>query len=93
MQLLKAKPKDDEALTLRGEIQLAQGKLNDAVQTLQGVVSSDPGNAVAHFQLGNALMQRSDLDQAGKEWQEAVQLKPDDGGGPAGARRTCAAEE
>ncbi len=77
---------------MRGEIQMAQGKLNDAVQTLQGVVSNDPGNAIAHYQLGNAFSQRSELDQAGKEWQEAVQLETFDGGSPAGAGRTGAAE-
>lgn len=73
---LKAKPKDDDSLTLRGEIQMGQGKLNEAVQTLQSVVSDDPGNAIAHYQLGNALSLRSELDQAAKEWQEAVSLKP-----------------
>src|SRR5260370_2158851 len=75
-EVLKSKPKDDEALTYRGEIQLAQGKVNDAVQTLQSVVSSNPVNAVAHFHLGNALNQRAELEQAAKEWQEAARLKP-----------------
>ena len=76
-EVLKSRPKDDDALTLRGEIQIAQGKSNEAVQTLQSVVSSEPTHAVAHYQLGNALSQRSEVDRAGKEWQEAARLKPD----------------
>jgi tetratricopeptide (TPR) repeat protein len=58
-EALRDKPKDDELLTLRGEIQLGQGKVNEAVQTLQSVVSSNPNSAVAHYQLGNALNQRT----------------------------------
>jgi tetratricopeptide (TPR) repeat protein len=54
-----------------------QGKVNEAVQTLQTVVSRNPGMAVAHYQLGNALSQVADLDHAATEWQQAVQLRPD----------------
>ncbi len=75
-QTLKSKPQEDEALTLRGEIQLARGEVNQAVQTLQLVVSNNPENAVAHYQLGNAFSQRSEFEAAGKEWQEAARLKP-----------------
>ena len=75
--LLKTRPKDDECLVYRGEIQLQQGKAKDAVLTLQDVASSSPGLAVAHYQLGLALAQTGDLDRAASEWHQAVQLAPD----------------
>jgi len=76
-EILKAHPKDEEALTYRGEIQLAQGKSADAVRTLQAVVNSDPDIAVAHYQFGLALSQTGDMDHAATEWREAVRLRPD----------------
>ena len=75
--LLKARPKDDECLVYRGEIQLRQGKAKDAALTLQDVASSSPGLAVAHYQLGLALAQTGDVDRAASEWHQAVQLAPD----------------
>jgi cellulose synthase operon protein C len=74
--LLSAKAKDDEALTFRGEIQLRRNQVNQAVQTLQAVVTRNPGMAVAHHQLGLALDQLGELDRAGAEWQQAVRLQP-----------------
>jgi tetratricopeptide (TPR) repeat protein len=76
-EILKAHPKDEEALTYRGEIQLAQGKSADAVRTLQAVVNSDPDMAVAHYQFGLALSQTGDLDHAATEWREATRVRPD----------------
>jgi tetratricopeptide (TPR) repeat protein len=75
--VLKSHPKDEEALTYRGEIQLAQGKAADAVRTLQSVVTSNPDMATAHYQLGLALNQTGDMDHAGGEWREAVRIRPD----------------
>ena len=73
---LKAHAKDPEALTFRGEIQMRQGKPGDAVQTLQSVVSSNPGMAMAHYQLGLAEAQTGDMDRAATEWRQGVQLNP-----------------
>ena len=74
--LLGSKSKDDEALTFRGEIQLRRNQANEAVQTLQAVVTKNPGMAVAHYQLGLALDRLGELDRAGTEWQQAVHLQP-----------------
>lgn len=76
-EILKPRPKDEEGLTYRGEIQLAQGKTSDAVHTLQSVVNSNPNMAVAHYQLGLALNQNGDIDHAATEWREAVRVRPD----------------
>src|SRR5215469_1992215 len=75
-RLLKSYPKDPEGQTFRGEIQLRQGKAQDAVATLQSVVSENPGIAVAHYQLGLALSQTGDQDRAATEWRQAAQLNP-----------------
>ncbi|HJU09475.1 MAG TPA: tetratricopeptide repeat protein [Candidatus Binataceae bacterium] len=75
--LLKSRPKDDECLAYRGEIQLQQGKAKDAVQTLQAVTSSSPGLAVGHYQLGLALAQAGNIDRAAAEWHQAVHISPD----------------
>lgn len=75
-QILKDHANDEEGLIYRGEIQLSRGKASDAVQTLQSVVSSNPGLAVAHYQLGLALRQTGDMDRAAAEWRAAVQANP-----------------
>jgi tetratricopeptide (TPR) repeat protein len=74
--ILKSAPKDNEGLTYRGEIQIAQGKPSEATQTLQTAIAVNPDNAVAHYQLGVAFGRLSDLDRAATEWQEAARLKP-----------------
>jgi len=76
-EALKARPKDGDALTSRGEIQLKQGKTADALRTLQSVVTSDPDIAVAHYQFGLALSQTGEIDRAAQEWREAVKERPD----------------
>ena len=73
---LKSNAKDDQALTFRGEIQMQRNQINEAVQTLQGVVSRNPDMAVAHYQLGLALSRLGESDRAGTEWQQAVRLRP-----------------
>lgn len=74
--VLKSSPNDAEALTYRGEIQMAKGNPGDAVETLQSVLSNNPSMPVAHYQLGLALAQTGNFDRAASEWRESVRLKP-----------------
>jgi Flp pilus assembly protein TadD len=74
--MLKSRPSDDDAMTFRGEIQLRRNQFNDAVQTLQGVVTRNPDMAVAHYQLGLALSRLGEPGRARAEWQDAVRLRP-----------------
>jgi cellulose synthase operon protein C len=74
---LQSNAKDEEGLTYRGEIQMAQGKIAEAVRTLQSVITTDPDMAVAHYQLGLALNRSGDLDRAASEWREAVKIHPE----------------
>ena len=90
--MLKSNGKDDQALTFRGEIQLQRNQINEAVQTLQGVVARNPDMAVAHYQLGLALSRLGEPDRAGAEWQEAIRLRPEYGRSRSCAGRTFAAK-
>ena len=76
-ELLKAAPSDNDALIFRGQINMRDGHLDDAVNALQTALKADPGNAVAHYQLGLAFDQQGNLARSESEWREAVRLKPD----------------
>jgi cellulose synthase operon protein C len=75
--ILKASPRDVDALVYRGQIQLRQNNAGGAVDSLQEALRNDPNNAVAHYQLGIAFDQQHADDRAEAEWHEAVRLKPD----------------
>ncbi len=78
--MLKANPKDPEAISIRAHLWLLGGKpenLNAAISDLQSVVSKLPDNFVLRFDLGNALMIRGDLDAAKVQLLEVLKLKPD----------------
>jgi tetratricopeptide (TPR) repeat protein len=55
---------------------MARGKPGDAAQTLQSVLSNNPGMPAGHYQLGLALAQTGELDRAAGEWHESIRLKP-----------------
>jgi len=73
-ELLRSKVKDPDVLLFRGDIQLRQGKVYEAIQTLQPVVANNPNFALAHYELGRARYQRGELDQAASEWQQAMRI-------------------
>src|SRR5258708_25537203 len=75
-ELLKAAPRDAEALIYRGQVQLRQNNSRGAVDSLQQAVKSDSNNAVAHYQLGLAFEMQHDEAQAESELTEAVRLRP-----------------
>ncbi len=76
-EILKSNAHNSEALIERGQIQIEDGHLADAISTLQGVTKNDPSNALAHYYLGNALEKQQSLENAESEWREAVRLRPD----------------
>ena len=41
------------------------------------MLKNEPGNAVAHYQLGLAFDQSGNLSQAEAEWRESIRLRPD----------------
>lgn len=75
--ILKSNAHDSEALIERGQIQIQDGHLADAISTLQAVTKNDPTNGLAHYHLGVALEKQQNLQNAESEWREAVRLRPD----------------
>jgi cellulose synthase operon protein C len=74
--LLKRAPQDVEAMALKGEIQLRQGKVDESTKTLQTALHISSDNAFAHYQLGLALQKKGKDQQAESELREAVRLNP-----------------
>ena len=72
-EILKAAPRDAEALVYRGQIQLRQSDARGAVDTLQQAIKNDSNNAVAHYQLGLAYDMQHNEAQAESELREAVE--------------------
>jgi len=76
-EILKIDSKDPEARGLKATLSLDKGEYASATTELQSVVTSRPGNYVAHFNLGRAFLGKGDVEQARQEFDKAVQLRPD----------------
>jgi cellulose synthase operon protein C len=76
-EILKKNPNDNDALLYSGQIQNRDGHVNGALNALQQLTKNDPNNALAHYELGIALQKSGDQDSAGREWRQAVRLRPD----------------
>src|SRR5579864_1698917 len=75
-EILKANAKDVDALVYKGQVQIRRNDPNGAIDSLQSALRYDAGNAVAHYQLGNAFAQQHNEGRAESEWREAVHLRP-----------------
>jgi cellulose synthase operon protein C len=76
-EVLKANPKDADALDYRGQILLQKGDGAGAVDSLQKALKIDGNSAVAHYHLGRAFDLQHNEKQAESEWRDAVGLRPD----------------
>ena len=76
-EMLKANAKDVDALVYKGQVQIRHNDANGAVDSLQNALRGDAGNAVAHYQLGNAFALQHNEGRAESEWREAVRIRPD----------------
>jgi len=76
-EILKASPKDVDALVYKAQVQLRQNDAAGATNSLQSALRNDPDNAIAHYQLGIAFDQQHNEGRAEQEWREAVRLRPD----------------
>lgn len=77
-EILQLNPGDNDALVDRSEIQISEGDINDAVQTLQTVVNNAPNNSLAHYAFGVALEKQGYPERAVGEWRQALNLDPND---------------
>lgn len=78
--ILKADPKDSDAVAMRAALQLTTGdrnQINAAVNDLQGLVNKTPDNHLLRYNLARALVARNETDSAIQHLQEAVKLRPD----------------
>lgn len=76
-EILKDQPSSLDAQLRKAHIENLTGRPNDAVNTLQGVLKTDPDNGVAHNELGNAFSQLGNTSRAEAEWRETIRLRPD----------------
>jgi tetratricopeptide (TPR) repeat protein len=75
-QLMKLAPKDVLVRVGHGRLLMAQGKLQDAQNELQGIVKDAADSSQAHYYLGLSYWQKGSLGQATSELQEALRLSP-----------------
>jgi tetratricopeptide (TPR) repeat protein len=76
-QILKANPEDNDARGLAATLLLDRGDIAKALAELQAVVTRDPTNPVAHYNLGRAHAARGEYAQAKQQFQKAIEIKPD----------------
>ena len=73
----KLRPDDSRIAVNRALLDLDDGKVDEAVSALAGVVRDEPDNALASYNLGAALLARGDSAAAVDELKRAVELDPD----------------
>jgi tetratricopeptide (TPR) repeat protein len=76
-QILDADANDNDARGLSATFMLDRGDVLKALGELQGVVTRDPSNPVARYNLGRAFAARNEFEQARQQFQKAIELRPD----------------
>jgi TonB family protein len=76
MEILKADPHDQEAVGLQASFILDRGDADTAIKMLRSVVASIPDNFVARFNLGRAYFAKDQVDEAAKQFESALRLRP-----------------
>lgn len=79
-EILKADPKDNDAMAMRASLSLQSGnkdQVDSAVTDLQTAVSRAPQNHVMRMNLAKAFVARGDGEQARLQLQEALKIRPD----------------
>ncbi len=62
--------------TNSGKRLLGAGDLDGAISQFRSAINSEPKYAAAHYELGLALIQQNEKDEAGKEFEKAHELDP-----------------
>jgi len=76
-QILAAQPDHADALHLLGVLALGGGHYDVAEDLIGQAIAVAPRNPIYRSNLGNALRQRGQLDEAIASYQQALALKPD----------------
>jgi tetratricopeptide (TPR) repeat protein len=73
---LAQEPSNPEALFVKGKLELADRKIDDAITVMRQAIDARPDWAQAHFVLGSALVLKGDLTTARAELARALELDP-----------------
>jgi tetratricopeptide (TPR) repeat protein len=76
-QILKANADDPDAKSLDAALKLDKGDVLRAQTELQQVVTQNPENPVAHFNLGRAYAMRQEWEQARQQFARAIEIRGD----------------
>lgn len=74
----RANPTQKQCLTSIAEVQLSEGKIAEAAQTIKDAIQRHPKHARAHYAMGNLLASRGDFAGALKSYAVAEREKFDD---------------
>lgn len=74
---LALKPNFSEAYYLLSQLAIAQGNVDEAVQSTRAVIALEPKNPVRHYQLGVLESSRKDTDAAIRAFEDAIALDAD----------------
>jgi tetratricopeptide (TPR) repeat protein len=77
LEILQDHPHDPEARGLDASFRLDRGETDAAITELLSVLPEIPKNYVAHFNLGRAYFAKGDLEQSRRQYEAALELKPD----------------
>lgn len=75
--VLAKEPANPDALFVKSKIDMAEGRIDDAVTALRRAMEAKPDWAQAHFLLGSALFLKGDANGARTEVARAVEIEPD----------------
>lgn len=75
-QALAADPRLPHARFLLGQTALFRGRVEEAVDLLQGELAVNPGDSMAHYRLGDAFLHRREWDRAIEALQRSIWLNP-----------------
>jgi tetratricopeptide (TPR) repeat protein len=79
-EVLKANPKDSDAVAMRAALMLTTGdaaQISQAANDLQSLVSKTPDNHLLRFNLARAYMAKNDPEQARLQLESAIKIRPD----------------
>jgi tetratricopeptide (TPR) repeat protein len=75
-QLIHLAPTDPLVKVLHSRVLLAQGKEQEAINTLQNVLNDAPALVIGHYYLALAYWQNQQLGEANRELLEALKMSP-----------------
>lgn len=75
-QALAKDPRLPRARFLLGQTALFRGRVEEAVDLLQGELEVNPGDAMTHYRLGDAFIHRLEWDRAIDSLQRSIWLNP-----------------